>query len=295
MIIDSHQHFWKLDPSGLGGRRWTPGTFDYRWLDAPENDPIRADRMPEHLRPLMEGAGVDRSIVVQTQHSLAENYWALEDLAARDDSIAGVVGWVDLASAECEEQVSLFRMNRKFVGVRHVAQDEPDDDWLVQPDVMRGLRVLERHSVPFDVLIYVKHLHYVPTLARALPGLPMVIDHLAKPRIKGHAVDDWLPGFRDASEFPNVSCKLSGMVTEADWTCWTVDDLRPYVQSALDFFGPDRLMFGSDWPVCELAATYGQVKDALDEALGPISEPERSAIFGGTAARFYKLGEPVSE
>ena len=297
MVIDSHQHFWKLGPSidPLDDGWWTPSAFDYRWLDAPAMEAIRRDRLPKDLAPLMRASGVDRSIVVQTQHTIAENFWAIDDLALDDDSIAGVVGWVDLASAECESQVELFRTNPKFVGVRHVAQDEPDDDWLVRPEVMKGMRILEKYGLPFDVLIHVKHLRHVPTLARAFPDLPMVIDHLAKPRIKGHSVDDWLPGFREASEFPNVSCKLSGLVTEADWSCWTVDDLRPYVQSALDFFGPDRLMFGSDWPVCELAATYAQVKDALVEALGPISESERRRIFGGTAARFYQLGEPDSE
>jgi L-fuconolactonase len=296
MVIDSHQHFWKLGGSNDPVDGWWPAeAFDYRWLDAPELAPIRKDRLPNDLAPLMRASGVDRSIIVQTQHKLAENYWALDDLALDNDSIAGVVGWVDLASPECERQVELFRTYRKFVGLRHVAQDEPDDDWLVRPDVMRGLRILEKHGLPFDVLIYVKHLRHVPTLARAFPDLRMVIDHLAKPRIKTHSVDDWLPGFRDASELPNVFCKLSGMVTEADWSCWTVDDLRPYVQSALEFFGPDRLMYGSDWPVCELAATYAQVKDALDDALGPISESERAAIFGGTATGFYKLGEPVSE
>ncbi len=162
-------------------------------------------------------------------------------------------------------------------------------NFLIREDVLRGLKILEKHGVPFDLLFYVKHLHHVPTLARALPDLPMVIDHLAKPRIKEHRLDDWLDNFRAAASFPNVFCKLSGMVTEADWTGWTVDDLRPYVETALDCFGPDRLMFGSDWPVCELAATYGEVRRALIEALGPISESERSAIFGGTAARFYRL------
>ncbi len=154
---------------------------------------------------------------------------------------------------------------------------------------MRGLGVLERHKVPFDLLLYVKHLKHVPRLARAFPALPMVIDHLAKPRIKDHATDDWLPDFRRASEFPNVSCKLSGMITEASWKSWTVDDLKPYVHAALQHFGPDRLMYGSDWPVCELAGSYGRVKDALTAALGPITQTERDKIFGGTAARFYHL------
>ena len=275
--IDAHQHFWQ---------RSNP--FRYGWLDAPPLAKIRGDFLPDDLEPLIRAEGVDRTIFVQTQHDLEENRWVL-GLAEAYPFIAGVVGWVDLASEDCERQVIESRQDPRFVGVRHVVHDEPDDDFLVRGAILRGLKVLEKHGVPFDLLLYVKHLNHVPTLARAFPDLPMVIDHLAKPRIKDHSVDDWLPGFREAASFPNVSCKLSGMVTEADWDRWTPDDLRPYVQSALDLFGPDRLMFGSDWPVCELAATYGEVRRALVEALGPISESERGAIFGGTAARFYGL------
>lgn len=276
-VIDSHQHFWQ---------RSQP--FDYRWLDAPTHAPIRRDYLPEHLEPLLRAAGVDHSVFVQTQHDVAENRWVL-DLAERHPFLAGVVGWVDLASELCEAKLDEFADHPKFVGVRHVTQDEPDDDFIVRPDVLRGLRVLERRGIPFDLLFYVKHLRHVPALARALPDLPMVIDHLAKPRIKDQSLDDWCPAFRAAAASPNVFCKLSGMITEANWNGWTADDLRPYVSEALDAFGPDRLMFGSDWPVCELAGSYQQVVDALNAALGSISESERAAIFGGTAIRFYGL------
>ncbi len=290
MIIYSHQHFCKL----IQVKPATPAdelaaTFDLRWLDGPKMAPIRRDWMPEDLAPRLKASGVDRSIIVQTQHSLNENQWAVDYLAAENDAIAGVVGWVDLASPQCEEQVLAWKAKPKFVGVRHIAQDEPDDNWLIRPEVMNGLGVLQKHKVPFDVLIFVKHLRHVPTLARAFPTLPMVIDHLAKPQIRDHAINDWLPGFRAAAAFPNVWCKLSGMVTEADWKNWKPADLRPCVQHALELFGPDRLMFGSDWPVCELAATYAQVKDALVENLGPISKAEHEKIFGGTAARFYGI------
>jgi L-fuconolactonase len=275
--IDAHQHFWELSQP-----------FDYRWLDAPALAPIRRDYLPVDLEPHLRTAGVDRSIFVQTQHLLDENRWAL-DLADRHPFLAGVVGWVDLASPDCERQLREFLEHPKFVGVRHVTQDEPDDGFIVRDEVLRGLGVLERHGVPFDLLFYVKHLRHAANLAGRFPDLPMVIDHLAKPRIKDHAIDDWLPNFRAAARFPNVYCKVSGMVTEADHASWTVDDLRPYVAHALDAFGPDRLMFGSDWPVCELAGTYAEVYEALDRALGPLSPSERAAIFGGTAARFYRL------
>jgi L-fuconolactonase len=276
-MIDAHHHLWQLSQP-----------FDYRWLDAPALSAIRRDYLPVDLKPHLQKTGVASTIVVQTQHDLRENLWALA-LADQNPFIAGVVGWVDLTSPDCERQLLEMKSQAKFVGVRHVTQDEPDDDFIVRDDVMRGLGVLEKHGVPFDLLFHVKHLEHAATLAARFPNLPMVIDHLAKPHIKNHAIDDWEPAFRRAGRYPNILCKLSGMVTEADWGSWTADDLKPYVQVALDVFGPDRLMFGSDWPVCELAATYEEVYQALGEALGPISESERAKIFGGTAARFYGL------
>jgi L-fuconolactonase len=279
MIIDAHHHFWRLDQ---------PAPFNYAWLDAAQNAPIRRNFLPADLEPHLKASGVERSVLVQTQHNLAENRWALE-LADRHAFIAGVVGWVDLASESCEDELLEFKNHSKFVGIRHVVQDEPDDDFIVRPDVLRGLKVLERHGVPFDLLFYVKHLHHVPALVRHLPDLPMVIDHLSKPRIKEQRQDDWLPHFRAAAKFPNVYCKLSGMITEANWREWEANDLKPYVQTALELFEPERLMFGSDWPVCELAGSYERVFEALNESLGPISPHERQAIFGAAARRFYRL------
>ncbi len=277
LVIDSHQHFWQ---------RSQP--FEYAWLDTPDKSAIKRDHMPADLEPLLRAAGVDRTVCVQTQHNLEENRWALR-LAEQCPFIAGVVGWVDLASPDCERQLAEFKDHPKFVGIRHVTQDEPDEDFVVRPEIIRGLRVLEKHGVPFDLLLYVKHLHHVPALARQLPDLPMVIDHLAKPNIRERQLDEWLPHFRAAGQFPNVFCKLSGMITEADWREWKADDLKPYVQSALEIFGPNRCMFGSDWPVCNLAGSYGEVKQALVDASGHLAEAERDAIFGGTAQRFYGL------
>ncbi len=278
-IIDSHQHFWQLAKP-----------FDYRWLDEPRHARIRRDYLPADLEPLIREAGIHQTIFVQTQHDLDENRWALR-LADEHPFIAGVVGWVDLASPACEDQLLEFKAHPKFVGVRHIAQAEPDDDFIVRPDVVRGLKVLEKHRVPFDLLFFVKHLKHAAALARQLPDLPMVIDHLAKPRIKDRGFDDWLPHLRAAAAFPNVFCKLSGMITEADWAHWTPADLSPYIDAALDAFGPERLMFGSDWPVCELAGTYGQVVDALTQHLRTLRPDERDMILGGTASRFYGLAE----
>lgn len=277
VTIDAHQHFWQLSRP-----------FNYDWLRQPQNAPICRDFLPADLLPHLKATGIERTIFVQTQHDLEENRWVL-GLAAESDFIAGVVGWVDLASPACEDQLIEFKDHPKFVGVRHITQDEPDDDFIVRPEILRGLHVLEKHAVPLDLLFHVKHLRHAATLARELPNLPLVIDHLAKPRIKDQCLDEWLPHLRASAAFPNVYCKLSGMITEADWRHWRPRDLRPFVQAALELFGPDRCMFGSDWPVCELAGTYEQVHEALVEALGPISDAERNQIFGGTAAGFYGL------
>lgn len=278
-VIDSHQHFWRLDQGE---------PFNYSWLDAPQFASIRRNFLPEDLAQRMQSTPVEKTVFVQTLHHLQENRWALE-LAERYAFIAGIVGWVDLASDECERQLLEFADNDKFVGIRHIVHDEPDDDFIVREDVLRGLKTLEKHDVPFDLLFYVKHLRHASTLAQRLPNLRMVIDHLSKPHIKDRLMDDWLPQLQAAAKFPNVYCKLSGMITEADWQHWTAADLKPYVQAALECFGPERCMFGSDWPVCEAAGSYQRVYQALLDALGPISDAEREQIFGRTAAAFYQL------
>ena len=278
-VIDAHQHFWKLNR----GAPW-----EYGWMEKPALAPIRRDFLPADLKPQLDAVGVTHSVFVQTQHHLDENRWVLQ-LAAENPWIVGVVGWVDLASPRVEEQVEEFIAHKKFVGVRHITHDEPDDDFIVRSDVLRGLKVLEKYGVPFDLLFYVKHLKHAVTVARHVPNLPLVIDHLAKPRIKDRAVDDWLPHLAAAAKFPNVYCKLSGMVTEADWQNWTAGDLKPYVAHALELFGPQRCMYGSDWPVCELAGSYDRVHHALVDALGPLSPAENDAIWSGTAKQFYRL------
>lgn len=273
--IDAHQHFWQFSQP-----------FDYRWLDAPALAPIRRDYLPPDLEPLLRSCGIDASIFVQTQHNLAETHWVL-GLAEAHPFIAGVVGWVDLASPAVEEQLLELRQHPKFVGVRHVVQDEPDPDWIVRPEVLRGLKVLERHGVPYDLLFYVKHLPHAVTVARHCPTLRLVIDHLAKPHIRERKLADWLPAFRAAAGCPNIWCKLSGMATEAEWQTWKVADFKPYVDAALESFGPSRCMYGSDWPVCVVASSYERQYAALVELIGGLSESERSAILGGTAMAFY--------
>jgi L-fuconolactonase len=277
MVLDAHQHFWQ---------RSLP--FNYEWLKSPSLAKINRDFLPDDLEPLLRAAGVKQSIFVQTQHNVAENRWAL-GLAEKHAFIAGIVGWVDLQSPDCDQQLLEFKDHPKFVGVRHVTQDEPDNDFIIRPEVIRGLRVLEKHGVPFDLLFYVKHLHHVPEIARQVPNLPMVIDHLAKPEIKSQRMDNWLPNLKAAAKIPTVFCKLSGLITEADWQNWKVSDLRPYIDAAFEHFGPERCMFGSDWPVCELAGSYQQVFDVMDDMCGSLSYREEANLFGETARRFYRL------
>ena len=279
--IDAHQHFWKL------------GRFEYDWLNDPSLAKIRRDFMPQDLQKEMQRSKVHQSVFVQTQHNIEETEWVLQ-LAAEYPFLVGVVGWVDLASEACEQQLLRLRENRRFVGVRHVTHDEPDDDFIVRPDVLNGLRVLQRYQVPFDLLFFVKHLKHADTLARQLPELPMVIDHLAKPQIKTGRMDNWTADFRAAARHANVYCKISGMITEADWQSWTVDQLRPYFDLALECFGVERLMFGSDWPVCCLAGEYHQVVEAVEQLSAELSSAEQQRLWAGTAQEFYRLPEMAS-
>ena len=277
LVIDSHQHFWQLSLP-----------FDYHWLDAPLMAPIKRDFLPEDLQPLLRAAGVDKTIFVQTQHNLNETRWALS-LAEQHEFLAGVVGWVDLASTECERQLLELMDHPQFVGVRHVTQDEPDDNFIIREDVLRGLAVLEKHGVPFDLLFFARHLRHAPALATRLPDLKMVLDHCAKPRIRNGEIEQWKQEIAAAAKFQNLYCKISGLITEADWHTWRIADLKPYVDHAIACFGPQRCMFGSDWPVCLLAGSYERWKGAADELLSPLSAAERGAIKGQTATDFYGL------
>ncbi len=278
MIIDSHHHLWDR----------TLSQFDHSWQENEGLEIICRTFLPEHLKPMMDAVGVDKTVFVQTQHNVAENRWVL-DLAGEHDWITGVVGWVNLSSLDCESQVEEFKSHPKFVGVRHVVQDELNDDFIIQEDVLRGLGVLEKHGLPFDLLFYVKHLKHAVTVARRFPNLKFVIDHLAKPDIREAKTDGWIENLAAAANCENVWCKLSGMVTEADWQNWKPEDLKPYVETALEKFGAERCMFGSDWPVCELAASYQQVFDSLIYCIGGVSDAEKAKIMGLNAIQFYDL------
>jgi L-fuconolactonase len=195
------------------------------------------------------------------------------------------------------EDLEVFKANPKFKGVRHLVEYEPKEDWLAQPEVVRGLQTLEKHEVSYDVVVYTRHLEYVKTVAEACPELRLVVDHMAKPPIAGRSkseVAEWAKALRQVAAYPNISCKLSGLVTEADHTSWRVEDLRPHVEQALEFFGPGRMMFGSDWPVCLLAASYAQVLETFQVLLRELSDEEQAMIFGGNATKFYQLQAEAS-
>lgn len=274
-IIDSHQHFWQV------------GRFDYPWMSA-EVETLYRDFLPESLAPLLNENGVRQTVLVQASNSLAETRWLLE-LADRHPFIAGVVGWVDLTDSQVESQLAEFIGHPKFRGVRHLVESEPADDWLVQPGVLRGLKVLAARGVAYDLLVHTRHLRHVLTVAERCPGLRLVVDHMAKPPIASGKIEEWARELKLVAEIPGLHCKLSGLVTEADHLSWKTEDLRPYVERALEWFGPDRMMIGSDWPVCLLAASYEQVRTAYQSLLGGLNDRERRRILADNAASFYRL------
>ena len=275
MIIDSHQHFWQV------------GHFDYPWMSA-DVDVLYRDYLPEALEPVLKENGVSKTVLVQASNSLAETYWLL-GLAERHQFIAGVIGWVDLTDPELETELEVLTANVAFKGVRHLVESEPADDWLVQPKVLDGLRILAKHHVTYDLLVHTRHLKHVKTVAESCPELRLVIDHMAKPPIASGEVDEWARELKDVAAYPKIFCKLSGLVTEANLTTWSKDDLRPFVDRALESFGPQRMMFGSDWPVCLLAASYDQVLDSFQSLLQDLNEQERARIFDDNASEFYQL------
>ena len=279
VVVDSHHHFWD------------PARRDYYWMSE-ELATIRRRFGPDDLRPLLAAARVDRTIVVQTVPSVDETREFLAT-AAETDFVAGVVGWVDLtdpAVAKTIEELRAGSGGKQLVGLRHQVHDEPDAGWLLRKDVQRGIGAVGDASLVYDILVRTRELTAALDVVRRLPDVSFVIDHIAKPRIAAGADDpEWERAMAPFSDCPNAVCKLSGMVTEASWTDWSIDDLRPYVRRALGWFGSERCMFGSDWPVCELAATYEEVVDALRETVRDLKPAEKEAIFGGNAARVYGL------
>jgi L-fuconolactonase len=278
-IVDAHHHLWDL------------GVRDQDWITGPALAPLRRDFLLTDFQPLAEANGVAASIVVQTVTVPGETPELLA-MAAAGDLIAGVVGWADLTAADIADRIAaLTEMpgGDKLAGLRHQVQSEPDPDWLTRPDVLRGLTVVAQAGLAYDLVITSGQLGQATRAAAAVPGLRFVLDHLGKPPIAAGRTEPWHADLCGLATLPNTSAKLSGLVTEADWHRWQVADLRPYAEAALDAFGPARLMFGSDWPVCTLAASYSGVLEAARDLTADLSPAERDAVFSGTATTVYGL------
>lgn len=273
MQIDAHQHFWKYDAG------------EYPWITA-EKKILRRDYLPEDLEQEQKKVRFDGSIAVQARQTLEESRWLL-DLADRHERIKGVVGWGDLCSEQVVKQLETFAAHPKFVGVRHVVQDEPDDRFMLRPEFLRGLGMLKQFGLTYDLLIYPRQLPAALEVVQRFPEQPFVLDHLAKPRIKDRVLSPWKEKIRELAAFPNVFCKVSGMVTEADCRGWKSEDFTPYLDVVAEVFGEDRLMVGSDWPVCLLSATYGEVVTIAREYFKSFSTTEQEKIFGENALKFY--------
>ena len=273
--IDSHQHFWRYSAA------------EYEWIDD-SMSVLRRDFLPSDARREMDLAGIDACVAVQARQTLEETRWLLE-LADSATFIAAVVGWVDLQADDVEAQLARFAAHSKLVGVRHIVQSEPDPRFLLRPAFCRGISLVEELHLTYDILIYPRQLPAAIELVSRFPRQRFVLDHLAKPEIRTGEIREWERHIRELAEARNVWCKVSGLVTEADWTRWTAADVRPYLDVAFDCFGADRLLAGSDWPVCTVAANYGRTMSLLTDYLEHRPSSERDAVLGGNAARFWGL------
>ncbi|HVI45963.1 MAG TPA: amidohydrolase family protein [Chitinophaga sp.] len=275
MIIDSHQHFWKYDPVRDA---WIDDTMQV----------IQGDFFPEHLEPVLKANGVDGCVAVQADQSPAETAFLLS-LADKYDFIKGVVGWVDLRADDIEAQLLAYAGTSRLKGFRHIVQGERDERFLLGEAFCRGIGALAKHGFTYDLLVFPKQLDATVTFVKQFPEQRLVVDHLAKPYFKTGDIDEWAAQMRSIAQSPNVYCKLSGLVTEADWQHWEPAHFIPYLDVALEAFGANRLMFGSDWPVCLLAAEYQEVKHLVTDYISRLSAAEQQQIMGGNAIAFYQL------
>jgi L-fuconolactonase len=277
MIVDSHHHFWHYNLA------------EYGWIDDGMAE-IRRDFLPDDLRQDMAAAGVDAVVSVQARQSVKETRWLL-DFAAANDFIAGVVGWVPLVSPSLPATLEEFAAQPKLVAVRHVLQDEPDPAYMLREDFQAGIRSLRDFNLAYDILVFERHLPRTIEFVDRHPAQPFVVDHMAKPRIRQREIEPWSRHMRELAKRPHVSCKISGLTTEVGRANWNIADLRPYVDVVLDSFGPNRVLFGSDWPVCLVACDYPRWMATVQELIADLSPTERSAILGGNARRVYRLGD----
>jgi L-fuconolactonase len=276
MKIDAHQHFWKFDP------------IRDSWIGA-DMKVIQKDFLPVDLWPVLEAAGITGSVVVQSDQSEEENEFQLEN-ARRFDFIKGVVGWVDLQTPYVEEKLAYYRAFPKLKGFRHVLQGEKDRALMLKPAFKKGIGLLQKFGFTYDILIFPDQLGYTREFVASFPDQPFVIDHIAKPYIRDKKIiAEWKSAIRAVAACENVSCKISGMVTEADWKNWKPEDFRPYLDVVVEAFGPSRILYGSDWPVCLVAASYQQVWELAQDYFSTFSKEEQASFFGGNAIKFYNL------
>lgn len=275
MRIDSHQHFWHYSPS------------EHTWMTG-QMPVLKQDFLPKHLLPLLESIHFDGCVAVQARQSLEETRWLLQ-LAQEHTSIRGVVGWVDLCSEQVRAQLQRFAADPRLVGVRHVVHDEPDDLFMLRPEFRRGLAQLQDFGLTYDLLLFPRHLPVAVQLVQQFPRQPFVLDHIAKPLIGQGVTTPWADDLRRLAQFPNVFCKLSGMITEADWKHWQPPDFDPYLDIVVNAFGENRLMIGSDWPVCMLAGDYRAAMNVVIDYVKKFSAPTQAAILGGACAGFYGI------
>lgn len=275
MSIDSHQHFWQYQAP------------DYPWIDD-DKGALKRDYMPADLAPLMASNGIDGVVAVQARQNLRETEFLL-NLADDVDFIRGVVGWVDLRADDVIAQLQRFAAHPRLVGVRHIAHDEVDDRFMLGGGFLDGLALLNQFKLTYDLLLYPRHLQVAIDLVKRFPHQPFVLDHIAKPFIKDGILEPWARDIRELATYENVWCKLSGMVTEAAWKAWTRDDYAPYLDVVFDCFGIDRLMFGSDWPVCTLSGSYDDVVGIIRNYISGLSPADKDKIMGANARTFYGL------
>jgi len=273
--IDSHQHFWKYDP------------VEHDWIDD-SMQLIRRDFLPADLEPVLKANGFDGCITVQSSQSEQENEFQLSNAEAHD-FIKGVVGWVDMRAENVEERLAYYKQFKKLKGFRHVLQGEPQRDFMLRPDFLKGIGLLKKYGFTYDILIFPDQLTYAAGLVSRFPDQSFVIDHIAKPGIKQKQLGDWEKGIKAISAFENVFCKVSGMVTEADWANWKAVDFDPYLDVVVNNFGTKRLMYGSDWPVCKVAADYGDVVGLVKAYFSAFSKTEQQDFFGLNALQFYNI------
>ncbi len=275
MRIDSHQHFWNYDP------------LRHSWIDA-EKASIARDFTPDDLNSIISSNHIDGTIAVQADQSEEENRFLL-DLASKYSFIKGIVGWIDLRSDELQERLEHYSELDLVKGFRHVVQDEPDEKFMVRPDFMTGISNLHGFGFSYDILVFPNQLTAAIELVTKFPNQSFVLDHIAKPNIKDGIIEGWGGQIMELGKHFNVFCKISGMVTEANWNNWKKDDFYPYMDIVVEAFGMERLMYGSDWPVCTLAADYDQVYELVAGYMKQFSQTEQDLFFGGTCSRFYKL------